>query len=640
VFGNQDPVGKAMIYQNGEVYLVSGIVKDPPSTSSLQFSHVASLISDPDYKREMEREKWNNHNYFTFFALKEHSDPSVLESKLPEIYNKYSGLDDTYSNKGTYYVQALRDLHLETGMNADLGSKGNIQYIRLFSLVALLILLLACINYTNLAIARSMRRAKEVGIRKTIGARFGQLMGQFLGESVLIAGLSLLFALVLTYFLLPVFGSIMGRSLEIHIQENPFLLLVLLGLVICVGLLAGSYPALVMSSLKPIQVLKGKIRERFSTSSFQKILIIGQYATSIAMIIGSIAIYQQFQFIKRKDLGYEKDHVLSIPISFRDNQLRESLATLKTDWLSHPQIEGVSTSGTLPIYVSSSTTINDDKGSPKDDDLVVYENRVDYDFLDLYNIPLLAGRNFSPDFPTDLEKGYILNETAAKSLGWTAQEAVGKHFTHMGEETVIGVVKDFHIHPMRMEIAPLMMLLNQGFYSFVSIKVRPDNLSQTLDFLKETFQANSPYPFEYSFLDARFNRLYQDDQRLGSILGFFTLLAFLVASLGLFGLAAFSATQRTKEIGIRKVMGATVKHIVRMLSVDFMRLVLVGFLIAIPIAWYAIHTWLEGFAYGIEMKWWVFGLVGLSAMLIAFLTISFQSIKAALMNPLECLVDE
>ena len=640
IFGERNPIGQTLVYQNRDPFTITGVIKDPPTNSSLRFSFISSILSNSDYVRDVNKEKWEGNSYLSFFTIAENTDPKAVERKLSAVYDKYIGYDDTYPFQDTYYVQALSDLHLETNANFDIGLKGNPKYVRLFSLIAVIVLLLACVNYTNLAIARSLKRAREVGLRKTVGASRRQLIGQFIGESILVASLALLLALGLVQLFAPFFGYLLERQIELDLYNNLWLIPGLLLLVVVVGVIAGSYPAFVMASLRPAHILKGKTTGRFSKMNLQRWLVVGQYATSIVLVISSMIIYRQFQFIQNKELGFNTDHIVTVPISFRDDNVLDNIDVLKSELMRHPQILAVATSQDLPTSIESSTIINDRDRSNREDDLAIYRATVDYDFLDVFGIELLAGRNFSADIQTDIEAGYILNETAARAMGWTAEEAIGQQFEHQGQETIIGVVKDFHMHSMHMAIEPLMLHLRQRFFRYLSVRVRPENMSEALAVIEASVKAYSPYPFQYNFLDERFDQLYKADFRLGEIFGFFTILSILVASLGLFGLAAFTAGQRTKEVGIRKVLGATTQSIVTMLSRDFLTMVLIGFLVAIPIAWYVMNRWLQSFAYRVDIEWGIIVLAGLLAIIIAFFSVTTQSFKAALANPVDALKNE
>ena len=630
VFGDHDPLGQTILYQNETPYTITGVLKDLPTTSSLQFSFIVSILSNDRYLSEISRDKWYNSSCHTFFTLAEGSTPGQLEEKLADLLAQNAPSPEN----GAYFIQPLSDLYLNTSMNAEIGLKGNLQYIRMFSFIGLLVLLLACANYINLAIARSIRRIGEVGMRKVLGATRKQLIGQFIGEAILITFISLLLALLLIYWLSPVFSHLLERPIKLSISENIYLFPALLALVVIVGIFSGSYPAFLVSSFHPAQTVKGKLGRNFTGLTPQQWLMVGQYASSVALVIGSFMIYQQFQYIRSKELGYEKEQVLTLRV--RDNELQQAYQAIKNQCLRNPQIISMAASWHLPTNITSSTTINDNDDQ-KENDLTIYETRVTEEYLNVFGIELLAGRFPSADHLTDFDQGYVLNEAAAKALGWTASEAIGKHFTHEGTETVVGVVKDFHMYSMHSAIQPLMLRLTNDGFSYFSLKIRSEQLPKTLSFLEDLFKQHTPFPFEYQFLDDQFDQLYKTDTQFGQLFGLLTLLSILIASVGLFGLAAYTAELRTKEIGIRKIVGASVGQVVAMISKDFLRIVLLGCLIGIPIAWYFMQHWLQNYAYRIELQWWYFAGGILTTLFIAWLTISFQTLKAAYVNPAESL---
>ncbi|MEZ4990801.1 MAG: ABC transporter permease [Saprospiraceae bacterium] len=636
IFGRQDPVGQTIQYQNDKFYTVTAVVEDPPTNISIPFSFVASF---PLAMQNAEYANWRNSSYQTFLALADQADPGQLESKLSGIVDKYVKEEMDAQVEISYFLQPLSDLHLANYLNFDIGLKGNSRYISLFAVIAVLVLILACVNYMNLAIARSIKRAKEVGLRKVVGARRRQIIGQFIGESMLIAFLALLLALGLSYLLSPLFSHLLERPIKLDLVKNVYLLPGLVGLVFLAGFLSGSYPAFFMSALRPAQVLKGKVAGLLTGNTLQKVLTVGQFTVSITLIISSLVIYRQFTFIQTEDMGYDREHIVTMRI--RDWNLREYRETLKAAWAKDPQILATSFSTAIPTNINNSTTIKIKEGTTDEEEMRIYEARGDYDFLDLFGLKLAAGRQFSPEFQTDAEEAFILNETAAAALGWSPEEAIGKHFTK-GEtkETIIGVVKDFHMHSMHTAIEPLMIRLQPDHFTYMSVKIRPDDMSATLADLEASVKSYSPYPANFQFLDEKFDELYKTDRQLGEMFGFFTVLSILIASLGLFGLAAFVAGQRTKEVSIRKVLGASVHSIVQLLSKDFLWLVLIGFLLAVPLAWYAMDRWLQDFAYRISLEWWIFALAGVAAMLLAFLTVGSQSLRAAFSNPARTLKSE
>ena len=629
LFGEKDPIGQSLSFWTDKEAYVTGIIEDLPNNSSLNYSCVLSLHASQYYQSERKKEKWDGNSYHTFIMLKEQGSSKLFEEKMVSLLEKHWVHSDIPS---TYYVSPLKELHLRDGINADIGVKGNARQLTIFGLVAILVLVLACINYMNLAIARSVKRAKEVGLRKAIGAEKRQLITQFLSESIFLSLLSLLLALAILDVIMPVFGDMVNRELTLQLMLEMNLLPFLLFLMVAIGIVAGSYPALFMSSLNPIVVLKGNRSNTSGGSRLQKWLIIGQYVVSAVMITVSLIIYLQMKFINQKELGFQKEQILVIEA--RSRELRDNMQVLKTKFLSNPNIQGVTISSQLPTYIQSSTFLNEDKTGGN-----IYRLYTDEHFLDVYEIELVSGRFLADD--DEAKKNFVLNETAAAALGWTTDSAIGQEYVNEGGErkTVIGVVKDFHMHSMHFPIGPL-MIGRRDNSRFLSVKVGTQNLQETIAFLDEAISEYSTYPFNYQFVDDHFDELYRQEQHQGEIIGFLTVLAILIASLGLFGLAAFNASQRIKEIGIRKVLGASMTDIVIFFSKSFLHLVVIALIIAIPISWYLANIWLDDFAYRIDVKWWMFVLAGAGALVLALLTISSQSIKASLTNPVESLKDE
>lgn len=629
LFGAEDPMDQ-VISLDSRAMRISGVIKDLPTTSSLQFSHVWSLEADPWYLDDKAKEKWEGNAFYTFFTVANGADVDGLQRKMPALLKEKWAYDE-YPE---YLFQPMTNMHLQTGVNFDLGSRGNPGQLTLFSLIAGLILLLACINYMNLAIARSIRRAKEVGLRKVIGAHQWQLAFQFLGESIFVTLIALALAGLLLPVLLPYFGHMVDRAITLQPSDLVLLAPGLLALVLLVGLLSGSYPAIFMSSLTPVIVLKGKVTSPGKGLRLQRWLIVGQYTVSIAMIICSLVIYRQFRFISEKELGFDRDHV----VTFRsyDGKIQEKFEALKAEWMSNPQVIAVVKSQNLPTNVEQSTVVSlHEEGGDADFSHTIYQLRTDDNFLKVYGMELVAGRNLSPDYAFDKSAGNcLINEAACRAFGWSVEEAVGKSFASgwEGKKTVVGVLKDFHMHSMHMAIAPLLVEMRDNF-RYISVKIRPGDLAGTVGMLEDAFKKHSSYPYDYEFLDENFDRLYKSDRRQAEIFGFFTVVALLIASLGLFGLAAFSTQQRAREVGIRKVLGASVAQIVSLFASRFIRMVVVGYALALPVAWVVVNDWLEAYAYRVDLRWWMFALPGVAALIVAFLTIFAQSVKAAMANP-------
>ena len=647
-FGDQDPMGQTILgFQTP--YTVTGIIPDVPANTSIPFTFVMSFVSlRQQFAQRVEENiwdagsghlPWDPGNVYTYFVLAEGVSPAHFEAKLPDLVAAYvfgGNQEAAREDQRTYLIQALHDIHLRSHFNFEHAQTGDITYVYLFLGLAFLILLLACVNYMNLTVARSIKRAREVGMRKVVGARRGQLLGQFLGESVLMTFLALVLALGLVHLLLPLFGHLVQRPLVMDYLGNALLMPGLVMLILLVGLFSGAYPAFFLASLRPLGILKGRVGGSPSRTRLQRFLIVGQFTASIALIACGAIIYQQLQYVQNKDVGYDREHVLTIPML--GPEVRERYDALRTAWTAHTQITAVTTAHALPTNIDWSEKITGWQGSAQGDSLAVYVQGVNYDYLKVLGMALVAGRTFSRAVPTDAE-GALINETAAQALGWTPEEAIGQPFTReaQGDRTIIGVMKDIHIHSLHQEIAPFVLYLNDYALGSLYVKVRAERLPETVAFLAERFRAFSPYPFEYQFLDTHFDQLYTDEHLLGKTLGFFTLLALLLASLGLLGLATYAAEQRTKEIGVRKVLGASVSSLILMLSKDFTMLVMVAAVVATPIAYFAMHRWLEGFAYRVEISWEIFFLAGLAALGLALITVSYQAIKAALADPVKSL---
>lgn len=642
IFGDQEPMGQVIEFRDQKDLIVTAIVDDPPVNSSIEYTFICSLLSNESYNREMKRAGWNGNSFYTFFTLTEGTSPALVEAKFPALIKKNQLPADykDYPFKDNYFAEPITEMYFHQDINFDIGLKGSRQAIYIYSAVAIIVLLLACVNYTNLAVARSIRRSREVGIRKVVGALRKQITSQFLAESILIAIVSLLLAIALTSLLLPIFGKIVERPIAFNIMSNPWLVPSLFAIVILTGLLSGCFPALVMSAVLPIRALKAKASVKVSGLGLQRSLIVVQFLTSIALIMGSIVIYRQLNFLQQKDLGYNKKDIVTIRIM--NPGKFDKLEVLTNEWLQNPSIINVAASTNLPTDINSSSLMNDLAGTVKD--VAVYQATVNEHYIDVFGMQVVAGQNFTDQTKNSKEKICVLNETAVKALGWTPPEAVGKNFKR-GDElfTVIGVVKDFHIHSLRLAIQPLMLTSlthANNWFRYVSVKIKPDHIAETITLLEKSFKAVSPYPFQYQFLEDNYNQLYKSEEKLGEIFGFFTIVSIAIAALGLFGLAAFLAEQRTKEIGIRKVLGASAQNIVMLISKDFLRLVLIAFVLSIPIGWYAMKQWLEAFAYRITIEWWMFAFAGGLALILAKLAVGYQSIKAAVTNPVDSLRSE
>ncbi|HVX26728.1 MAG TPA: FtsX-like permease family protein, partial [Parafilimonas sp.] len=545
-------------------------------------------------------------------------------------------------NSIEYSMMPLTDIHLHSDRSFELSPGGNIQYVYIFSAVALFILLIACINFMNLTTARSANRAREVGIRKVLGTEKSDLIWQFLFESTAMVLVSLIIAVIIVYAVLPLFNNVADKQMTITSLLSVYILPLLIALPFVVGLLAGSYPAFFLSSFKPIEVLKGKLKLGSKSGGLRSVLVVFQFATSIVLIVGTIVVYDQLNYIQTKNLGYNKDQILIIN---GIGSLNDNATAFKNETNQLPGVLSATISGYLPVSDSyrSDNTFSKDAVLTTQSGFDMQNWSVDYDYIKTLGMQILKGRNFSKDFPTD-SSAVIINETTAKILGYA--DPIGKNLYESEDNgatsahTIIGVVKNFNFESLHQVIGPLCFHLGGGG-GFGVFKVNTANIQNLITQIENKWKAIAPgLPFSYRFLNDSFDEMYRSEQRAGKIALIFSVLAIFIACLGLFGLATFIAEQRTKEIGIRKVLGASVQSIVQMLSKDFLKLVAIAFVLAAPIAWWAMHSWLQDFAYRINIEWWFFAFAGIGALLIALITVSFQAIRAAISNPVKSLRTE
>ncbi len=634
-FPGESPIGKTMLFQNKRLLTVKGIIEDVPKSQHFTFDYITSVKNFSYYNAD----QWNRNSYYAYAVLPAGYDYKELEEKLVILDRKYLNRNNNEPLiKSKFFLQPLKDIHLHSHINFEINANGDIRYIYLFASIAFIIILLASINYMNLATARSALRVKEAGLRKAIGANRVQLVYQMLGESFLVTLLSFSIAIVLVIMLLPAFNQLLNQPITISFSSNRWLLIGILLTALLIGGFSGLYPAMFLSAVSPVKALKGGFVKNYKGSAnLQNTLVVGQFTAAIVLMICSVVIYQQLNYIQNKKLGYNREQVIYVP--YRDREIYENATTIRTKLLSHSQIDKISFARYMPLNMISSSTINDWEGNNNQETYYFYSNHVDYDFIDLFEMELVEGRDFSPDYYTDSISSYIFNESAVKILGW--ESAVGKEFN--GGQ-VVGVVRDFHFQPFDLAIEPLYLVIgldankNTGN---IAIKVKMSELDNTLAYIQQTLKSIVPQaPFEYRFMDEAYNQLYQSERQFGQAFNIFTLLALVIACIGLFGLVAHNVLHRTKEIGIRKVLGATVSNIVGMFSKDFLMLVIIATVIAFPIAWWGMSKWLEDFVYRIDINWSIFVLAGVLAVGISFLTVSFQSIKAAKANPVESLRSE
>jgi len=628
-FGEDEPLGKIITLGEWHDFKVAGVFKDIPQNSHFRF-HFLGLFSDyasPHF------DQWGISNYWTYILVSESFSPSEFEKKIPSFVEKYRGRELRYVYKTSYPLQALTRIHLHSDLRGEIGPNSSIGTIYIFSAIAVFILLIACLNYINLSTARYAIRAKEVGLRKVVGATRPQLIKQFLGETFLFSFIALPLSVMLAELFLPLFNSLSGKKLAVHYFDNIFLVPGLAFIILCVGFASGIFPAFFISALKPVSALRGMLKASSKGSVLRKTLIVSQFAISIIFLISTLVVLSQLNYMRNKNLGLDKEHVVTIPIY--DKDALGKMETIKNEFLQNSSVLSVSISNFFPGEATWYQSYKYEGQSESEHPMIRWFV-VDHDFIETFGIELVAGRNFSKRYPSDVEHAYILNESAVKEIGW--ESPIGKELEIMNRGPVIGVVKDFHFRPLHQQIEPAALYICPKYFQYISARISPYDVSRSLDFLRAKWQALVPgQTFQYSFLDEDFDRLYRAEMRLSQIFTVVTFLAIFIACLGLFGLAAFEALQRTKEMGIRKVLGASAAGITVLLSKEFTKWVLLANIIAWPVAYYAMSRWLQNFAYRIHIGPWILILSAAVAFIVALLTVSYQAVKVSFANPADTL---
>lgn len=638
-FGDEDPMGQQVLYEGQLPLLVTGVMDKVPAQSHFHMEALISFstlktIAGPNFGRSW---VWNPN--WTYILLKEGVAPAELEAQFPLFVEKY--YPDFIKTQVTHSLQPLTAIHLTSDLDYEIRPNNKKSSIYIFMAIGIFILLIACINFMNLATARSARRAQEVGMRKVLGAKREQLIFQFLGESILMSVAALLVAMGIVRALLPIFNQLTDKTLVIDMVMSPSFVLMLAGIGLMTGVVAGLYPAFFLSSFLPAKVIKSKYGAIKGSRFLRKSLVVLQFAISLGLIIGTAVIYQQHQYMQSAELGFEKEAILIIPTK---QPMIPKYEVFKEALLQHPDVLHVSHMNEI-IGVHHNIHEYNYEGMEPGQWIYFPSLIVDEDFLQVMDIELIAGRNFSESHPTDDTLAVLINEAMIKELGWgSPEEVLDKRFnTIRGRERVIGVVKDFNAVSLNDPIRPFVLDIGNlpFFMKNVVVRFNPNNLQATLKHMETAWADVAPnHPFEYSFLGEQLDQLYAKESRLTNLVAYFSILAVLIACLGLFALASFTAEQRTKEIGLRKVLGASVGSIARMLATDFVKLVLISGLLAFPVAWYFMQQWLDSFAFHTAMPWWVFGVSLVTIMVISVLTVSYQAVKAGLTNPAEALQDE
>lgn len=632
-FGREDSFGKILtcnIHARDLEMVITGVYKDMPPNS--HFSADLMVPFDTQEKIFDGILTWGNNAYYTYILLHTGADPNILEAKFASTdFTKYSG-GYTLHN---YFLQPLKDIHLRSHLLIEMEANGDIKNVMLFSFIGILILVIACINTMNLTTARAAFRIKEVGLRKVVGAQRSQIVRQFLGESFVFTFLAFIVAIGIVTVVLPVFGSFVERQIPFHPFSNMPLSGMLMALMFVTGILSGGYPAFALSSFRPVSLFRKTGSLRTKGLTLRNVLVVFQFAVSIVLITATIVARNQIHLLRNKDMGYNRNQVLTLHVL--DSRLAANIETFRTELKRNTDI----------LYVSGSISLLDNvthrlwaswEGKPADKEFYFYTVDTDYEFIDLYDMQIIEGRNFSPEFPSDQNGAFLINETAQKVLGW--DDPVGRKLRLVGNRRgpIVGVVRDFHIQSMHQPIEPLALYCSPDSQNwrriYLSIKIRPDNIPGTLNGIQRTMSRFAPgYPFEYSFFDDIFDQTFRDDRKMSSLFRTFASIAILIACLGLFGLTSFSAEQRTKEIGIRKVLGASVPGIVMLLGRELLKWVLLANIIAWPVGYFAMNKWLENFAYRTGLTADIFLLSSLMALAVAAFTVGFQTLKSATANP-------
>ena len=640
-FGSADAATGKTIYIDNDIkgsnLLVTGILKNIPSNSHLQPD---MLIPMAQYdKANNPIHGWTNFDVYVYFQLKDAVAPTAsnlsnINKQVNEIYKQ-----NNREFPASFTAQALTDIHLHSHYLADVPGQGSYEYVKIFALAAIFIIIIACINFMNLATAVSGQRAKEVGLRKTVGALRPQLIAQFISESLLLSFISLLLAILIVYLMLPLFNQLASKS----ISFNPFdanIFISLISVAVVTGLLSGSYPAFFLSSFNPVKALKGSKILRSNKSFLRNGLVVFQFSISVVLIVTTLVIYKQLQFIQNRDIGFNKENLLYMKMP-EVGDLKNNKDAMRATLGEYPDITNYTFTDQLPTNLGNSSQLTWHGMNPGTQ-VMANRLRVDENFVKTFGMQMAAGRFFSKDFG-DNGTGYVVNETALKAMGLNTKNAIGKIISISLEDKeapIIGVVKDFNFKPVQQPIEPLVMKTNFGG-GYVVMRTTPASIRKVIGTLQKSFHnVYGDYPFSYGFVSDDLSKLYITEQTMEKLFNVFSILSIVISCLGLFGLATFAAQQRIKEIGIRKVLGASEAGIATLLSKDFIQLVLISFVIAFPVAWWAMNKWLQSFAYRINISWWVFAVAGLAALLIALLTVSFQAIKAAIANPVKSLRTE
>ncbi|WP_026954502.1 ABC transporter permease [Algoriphagus vanfongensis] len=649
-FGEQSALGKELEMEIAGMEFdlqVRGVMQDMPANSHFQVDFLTSMIPVVQFYGGQEAFMGNfgSNNFSTYLKLAEGVDAKSFEDKLAGMIDRHMGETAQgvpMSQTTDLFMWPIEDIHLYSNLDSEIEANGNIDYVYIYGAVALFILLIACINFMNLSTARSSLRSMEVGLRKVMGANKLVLVRQFMGEGFVMTFIAMLLALALVFLCLPIFADFLDKPLSLNFLSNPTLILWIVGIVVFVGMISGSYPALFLSGFAPAKVLKGAFKAGKGHENFRSVLVVGQFAISVVLIVAVLVVIGQLSYMQNKDLGFEKEDVVVLPSSAA---ITENYRIIKDRLENQPGIVEVSMSSRVPSgrLLDSQGATTEVNGEMTQLNLRIADVHVAHNFLETYGIPLVAGRDFDYQMASDSTEAFVLNEASIREIGWSSpEEAIGKPFHYGGRRGfVTGVMQDFHFESLHQPIVPIVFMISHDRNNNVSVKFEADKRDEVLAYLRGEWADFRPgYPFEPNFIDEGFNRQYEAEARVKTIFTFFSALAILISVLGLLGLVTFATEQRTREIGIRKVMGAETSNILVLLGKDFLKLVAIGFLIAIPVSWFGMDSWLEDFAYHIGISWTTFLWAGLIAGLIAAVTVTSQTLRAAWANPVKSIKNE
>jgi len=635
-FADKDPVGRTMKLNDKDSFIITGVIKEVPGTSHFTFNLVSSYSTFLKMNGRESQGDWGSLNVHTYVLLAHGTDPKLVDAKFPEFMKKNMGeLSEMESIKFEPYLQPLSSIHLHSNLMAEIGTNSDINYVYAFLAVAAFIILIACINFMNLSTARSIKRAKEVGLRKVVGADRRQLIFQFIGESLILSFVGLIVGFILVEIALPLFNQLLDKDYSLKLFRHGYEIVSLIGLSVLVGILAGSYPAFYLSAFQPVKVLKGTLGNKSKKSPVRNILVILQFSISVFLIICTGFVYSQMTFIRQKKLGFDKEHLVIIPL--RGERMKDNAGNIKNELINLSCVANISSSQFIPGrdmngrgYIPEGV----DEKTP----WIIFSNVVDYDYVKTMRMEIVNGRDFSKEFSTD-SNAIIINETLLRKLGWEDpmnKKITGFHYDSTFELHIVGVVKDFHFRSLHDAIEPCLMYIGPENENYLNVRLHPGNIMESINAIQDKWEeTESSFPFDYFLLDKDLDNIYRAELRIGEIFLVFTLIAIFIACLGLFGLASYNAEQRTREIGIRKALGSSVEQIVLLMSKQFMLWIILANIIAWPLAYYFMDRWLGNFAYSIQVmdQWYIFIISGLATLFIAILTVLYQAVKAALTDP-------